>query len=80
MLKTAEENITKLAQIELAEMLDDAFKGLKPYEKGSYLLTDDKAPVELLGMQVIDGLIQSEIGYYKEIFKEDGIDGLLNSM
>ena len=39
----------------------------------SIFLTDDKAPVELLGMQVIDGLIQNEIGYYKEIFREDGI-------
>lgn len=114
MLKTAEENITKLAQgenmaggagenasgesmaggagesadggvnresqTELAEMLKYAYEQLMPYEKGNYLLTDDKAPVELLGMQVIDGIIQSEIGYYKEIFKEDGIEGLLNSM
>lgn len=114
MLKTAEENITKLAQgenmaggagenasgesmaggagesadggvnresqTELADMLKYAYEQLMPYEKGNYLLTDDKAPVELLGMQVIDGIIQSEIGYYKEIFKEDGIEGLLNSM
>ena len=43
-------------------------------------MTDDKAPVELLGMSVIDGLIQDEIGYYKKIFKEEGIEGILNSM
>ena len=43
-------------------------------------MTDDKAPVELLGMQVIDALIQEELGYYKEIFKREGIQGLLNQV
>lgn len=96
MLKKAEKNIAALALAEnsnselsdsaaradtrLADMLGKAFDGLVPYEKGGYLLTDDKAPVELLGMQVIDSLIQGEIGYYKEIFKEDGIQGLLDIM
>lgn len=58
-------------------MMQSLEKELDVYEKGEYLLNDDKAPVELLGMQVIDGLIQNEIGYYKEIFREDGIKGLL---
>ena len=90
MVNTAERNIQKLAdskvksglsaEAALADMLTTACEGLKPYEKGTYLLTDDKAPVELLGMQVIDGLIQSEIGYYKEIFQKEGLEGLLNSM
>ncbi len=65
---------------ELAAMMKAVDAGLTPYERGEYLLTDDKAPVELLGMSVIDGLIQDEIGYYKEIFKEQGISGLLNQM
>lgn len=43
-------------------------------------MTDDKAPVELLGMSVIDGLIQEEIGYYKKIFQQEGLNGLLNAM
>ncbi len=43
-------------------------------------MTDDKAPVELLGMKVIDQLIQDEIGYYKGIFEEEGIKGLLEEM
>ena len=47
------------------------------YEKGGYMLTDDKAPVELLGMRVIDEIIQDEIVYYKNILKENGIQGLL---
>ena len=50
------------------------------YQGGGHILTDDQAPVELLGMRVIDSLIEDEIGYYKEIFQEQGISGLLESM
>ena len=42
-------------------------------------MTDDKAPVEVLGMQVIDDLIEGEIGYYKDIFKKEGISGILDA-
>lgn len=31
---------------------------IRSYDNGDYILTDDKAPVELLGMQVIDELIE----------------------
>ena len=50
------------------------------YNKGSYILTDDKAPVELLGMQAIDELIQDEVSYYKEIYKQRGLKGLMDSL
>jgi len=43
-------------------------------------VTDDKAPVELLGMQVIDQLIEEEVAYYKGIYERDGIQGVLNSL
>ena len=43
-------------------------------------MTDDKAPVELLGMQVIDQLIQDEVTYYKGIYQKEGIGGLLKSL
>ena len=48
------------------------------YHGGPRVLTDDQAPVELLGMRVIDELIQEELGYYKELFQEKGIEGVLN--
>ena len=37
-------------------------------------------PVELLGMQVIDQLIQDEVTYYKGIYEQEGIKGLLDSL
>ena len=42
-------------------------------------MTDDRAPVELLGMRVIDELIRDEVVYYKMIYQEEGIPGLLRS-
>ena len=65
---------------ELADMMVRVRENLIPYEKGGYLLTDDKAPVELLGMQVIDDLIGDEVQYYKGIYEEEGIEGLLRHL
>lgn len=79
-LETLDEGIGHLSNGELADMMHHVSGELVKYEKGELLLTDDKAPVELLGMSVIDGLIQQEIGYYKQIFEQDGIQGILNSM
>ncbi|WP_303815462.1 fused MFS/spermidine synthase [Acidaminococcus timonensis] len=47
------------------------------YHSGGRTLTDDKAPVELLGMQELDGLIRKETEEYKEIYRNEGIKGLL---
>ena len=79
MILNFEQNRTQIDNPELAGMLQKVSDGLTVYEAGDYLLTDDKAPVELLGMQVIDELIQKELSYYKEIFTRDGIKGILNA-
>ena len=75
-----EQSLSEMETEELREKLTDVSGRLAVYEKGEYLLTDDKAPVELLGMQVIDSLIRDEIGYYKDIFREEGLEGLLNGI
>lgn len=53
---------------------------LVPYEAGELLLTDDRAPVELLGIRVIDSLIQNEVAAYREIYDQAGIQGLIESL
>lgn len=65
---------------ELRTLLKEVRSGLTAYEAGKKILTDDKAPVELLGMQMIDSIIREEIGHYKRIFEEQGLAGLLNSL
>lgn len=76
-LKRGEET---LENTELQQLMASIENTMMPYESGDYILTDDKAAVELLGMQVIDSLIQSEIGYYKGIFENEGIQGLLQQI
>ncbi len=71
--------IPALPDEELAGLMAQVGQNLVPYQAGSHVMTDDKAPVELLGMQVIDELIQDEVAYYKDIYKEEGIQGLLEN-
>lgn len=80
MLKEMSDNMTKLEDDELTEMTVQVFSDLSKYEPGNYLMTDDKAPVELLSMKVIDDIIKEEVNYYRNIYEEQGIKGLLNSM
>ena len=73
------ENMDQISDGQLRRMMSEVSANLVRYQKGDYLLTDDQAPVELLGIQVIDSLIQDEVSYYKDIFQREGIQGLLNS-
>ncbi len=43
-------------------------------------LTDDKAPVEPLGMRALDGIIREELQYYKGIYRREGFEGLKNAL
>jgi spermidine synthase len=65
---------------ELRGLMERVGASLVPHTAQGRVLTDDRAPVEKLGMAVIDGLIQSELGYYKQILKKDGIPGLIASV
>ncbi len=77
MLENLSENCEKLSDSELIQLMERVQNNLTEYEHGDRILTDDKAPVELLGMEVIDDLIQEELIYYKKAFKEKGIRGLI---
>lgn len=74
------ENTRTIQNRELALLMEHVSASLSKYNPGNYILTDDKAPVELLGIEVIDGLIQKEAAYYKEIYKKEGIKGLINNL
>ena len=62
---------------DLRSLMESAAASAVVCERGEHILTDDKSPVELLSMKAIDGIIKSEIGYYKGVFKREGITGLL---
>jgi hypothetical protein len=77
-LDTFQKNKALLQNQNLLQMMEHVGSGLTEYEAGNYLMTDDQAPVELLGMQVIDELIQDEVAYYKNIYDENGLQGVLD--
>ena len=61
-------------------MSDTVYKGAERYVPGDRVMTDDKAPVELLSMQAIDGIIYDEVAYFKDIYKEKGIKGVIDAL
>lgn len=78
---TFTENIGKTEPEELRLLMGDILQSrLTDYTSGGLLLTDDKAPVELLGMRVIDGLIRNEVDSYRAIYAQEGLQGVLDSL
>ncbi|MGI5888452.1 MAG: spermidine synthase [Oscillospiraceae bacterium] len=65
---------------DLDNMLGTVSAGLVKYEGGDHILTDDKAPVERLGMKAMDSIIENEVSYYKGIIEEKGLKELLNEL
>ncbi len=82
MISVMKDNVLAMGKenAELTNMMEQVSVEMQKYTPGNYLMTDDKAPVELLGMRVIDALIQDEVSYYKDIFDKEGLQGILNAM
>ena len=66
--RTFDENRARLSNAKYADMMAKVAQSLQEYTGGDCILTDDKAPVELLGMRVLDELIDGQLNYYKEQF------------
>ena len=74
------QRLPAVQDVELRQLLTTVQANLTPYRRGNRLLTDDKAPVELLGMDAIDGLIQDGLRDAKRILRERGVEGLLREL
>ena len=48
--------------------MEEVSAAMQEYEGQDRILTDDKAPVELLGMEVLDEIIGNELDYYKDLY------------
>lgn len=76
----ANADILDVSNKELSSFMKRIAPGLTPYVSSGNILTDDKAGVELLGMRAIDAIISEQLSYYRSVFKDEGITGLLNSL
>ena len=81
-------SVTLEQQEQLGTLMQHVAKELVTVQEGRTLpataqariLTDDKAPVEVLSMRAIDQIIAQELIYYKEVFRRDGLQGILQAM
>ena len=80
MLSNLKKNIVSVEDDEFRQSLENTAEKLTAYDAGDYIMTDDKAPVELLGMKVIDDIIKEQVEYYKDIYEREGIQGVINSL
>ncbi len=87
MLETMDRNLALEDNELLSSTMQTIRKRTALYTGGDNIMTDDKAPVELLGMKVIDDLIADEleyyksmIPYYKKVLKEKGLRALINEL
>lgn len=80
MMDTFKTNTSLEDDSDLSYMMENVSERLVAYEAGDYLMTDDKAPVELLGMRMIDEIIMDEVNYYREIYNQGGLDALMEML
>ena len=79
-LKTMTENVGMETNVELNALMTGILERLEEYQSGGKVMTDDRAPVELLGMRAIDAIIFNETSYYKKVFVKYGFKGLIDSL
>ena len=79
-LSVMTENIGLERDPRLNSLMTSTAERLEKYSAGDKIMTDDRAPVELLGMRAIDALIFDEAAYYKNVFKARGFKGLIDSL
>ena len=77
-LERFREAVQALRDPELQTMMEQVAGGLTVYEGHDRILTDDKAPVEVLGMQELDRIIGSGLDEIQQVFQENGAAGLLS--
>lgn len=72
-------SLKEIGDPELKELLESISSITRCEGTGCRILTDDNAPVELLGMKTIDRMISEELEYYKDIYRREGLGGLLDA-
>ncbi len=77
LMRKLPDRISTIKDPELRDMMGLVAGQMVRWQPEDRVLTDDRAPVELLGIRTIDDLIKGEIGFYKEAFQKGGIRGLL---
>ena len=83
--QTFSQQSAKISDQELKPLMQKVGRQMTAYKapdttKAKRILTDDRAPVEMLSMRAIDEIIAGELAYYKKVFKKEGISGLMDAL
>ena len=78
MVPLLEERLQAMEEDSLRWQMERVVAGLEEKQGGDKILTDDKAPVEVLGMKVLDETIAKELAYYKDILKSGDWEKFFN--
>jgi hypothetical protein len=69
-----------MVQGPLKVLLESMILQIKPHYSGTHILTDDKAPVELLGMAAMDNLVRNNLAQYRATIQQQGVMGALKML
>lgn len=72
-----EAEMDKIEQRDLFSIMNRVYVRLESVEENGYILTDDKAPVESLGMKALDGMIEKELSSIREQIKGKNLKELI---
>ena len=83
--QTFSQQSAKISDQELKPLMQKVGRQMTDYKapdttKAKRILTDDRAPVEMLSMRAIDEIIAGELAYYKKVFKKEGLSGLMDAL
>lgn len=78
--KRLDEKIQGITDRNLKSLMNRISGGMNEHLDDHLLLTDDEAPVELLGMSVLDEMIASELDYFKETIKNKSLKDLFEML
>ena len=65
---------------ELQKVFYKLGNNLKPYEDSGVRLYDETCDVEMRSMYTLDDMVQEELEYYRNVYKEKGIKGLFKEL
>ena len=73
-------NEVHVSDVALQNVFNKMKTHLKPYEDTGIRLYDDTADVEMRSIWALDELIQNELEYYRRIYREKGLKGLIEEL
>lgn len=75
-----EEKLDSIEDIRLRSFMSRVQRDCEAVEKSDYILTDDKAPVELLSMHALDEMVSEELDDMKKMIEGKGIKELYDML